>query len=58
MPGGGHRGTVRSIEIPIAGHTAPVAELPPTDPEAAQGHLPGDKVLTDPSRPATAMVIR
>ncbi|WP_328975989.1 hypothetical protein [Streptomyces canus] len=57
MPGGGHRGTVRSIEIPVAGHTAPVAELPPPD-GAAQGHLPGDRILTDPSRPTTVLVIR
>ncbi|MFE2212085.1 hypothetical protein ACFW93_08880 [Streptomyces canus] len=58
MPGGGHRGTVRSIEIPVAGHTAPVAVLPPTDGSPAQGHLPGDKILTDPSRPTTVLVIR
>ncbi|WP_329227089.1 hypothetical protein [Streptomyces canus] len=58
MPGGGHRGTVRSIEIPVAGHTAPVAELPPPDGSAAQGRLPGDKILTDPSRPTTVLVIR
>ncbi|MEU9322897.1 hypothetical protein AB0D91_03655 [Streptomyces canus] len=58
MPGGGHRGTVRSIEIPVAGHTAPVAELPPPDGSPAQGRLPGDKILTDPSRPTRVTVIR
>ncbi|MFI6434068.1 hypothetical protein [Streptomyces sp. NPDC050759] len=58
MPGGGHRGTVRSIEIPVAGRTAPVAELPPTDGSPAQGRLPGDKILTDPSRPTRVLVIR
>ncbi|KUN70785.1 hypothetical protein AQJ46_14020 [Streptomyces canus] len=58
MPGGGHRGTVRSIEIPVAGHTAPVAELPPTDDSPAQGRLPGDKILTDPSRPTRVLVTR
>ncbi|WP_329241899.1 hypothetical protein [Streptomyces canus] len=58
MPGGGHRGTVRSIEIPVAGHTAPLAELPPTDDSPAQGRLPGDKILTDPSRPTRVLVTR
>ncbi|MET9454014.1 hypothetical protein ABZY05_02810 [Streptomyces canus] len=58
MPGGGHRGTVRSIEIPVAGHTAPVAELPPTDGSPAQDRLPGDKILTDPSRPTRVLVTR
>ncbi|MFG2469243.1 hypothetical protein ACGFXB_27820 [Streptomyces canus] len=58
MPGGGHRGTVRSIEIPVAGHTAPVAELPPTDDSPAQDRLPGDKILTDPSRPTRVLVTR
>ncbi|MEU9169220.1 hypothetical protein AB0D34_15680 [Streptomyces sp. NPDC048420] len=31
VPGGAAWGTVRWIEIPVAGHAAPVAELPPTD---------------------------
>ncbi|WP_328783268.1 hypothetical protein OIE52_15820 [Streptomyces canus] len=58
MPGGGHRGTVRSIEIPVAGHTAPVAELPPPDGSHTQGRLPGNKILTDPSRQTRVLVIR
>jgi hypothetical protein len=37
---------------------APVAELPPTAGDPTQGRLPGDKVLTDPSRPTTVVVIR
>ena len=57
MPGGVHRGTVWWIEIPVAGHTAPVAELPSTEGSPAQGRLPGDKILTDPSRPTTVVVI-
>lgn len=58
MPGGVSRGTVWWIEIPVAGHTAPVAELPPTEGAPAGGRRPGDRILTDPSRPTTVVLIR
>ncbi|NEB05798.1 hypothetical protein [Streptomyces sp. SID13726] len=58
MPGGVYRGTVWWVEIPVAGHAAPVATLPPTDGDRTEGPRPGDTILTDPSRPTTVVLVR
>ncbi|GLP66604.1 hypothetical protein TUSST3_32250 [Streptomyces sp. TUS-ST3] len=58
MPGGAKRGTVWWVEIPVAGPAAPVAELPPpTDGTPTHTPVPGDNILTDPSRPTTVVVV-
>ncbi|MFJ6082183.1 hypothetical protein ACIQI8_12335 [Streptomyces sp. NPDC092369] len=52
---GGRPGTVRQVLVPLAGHPTASAALPPTDNTAA---APGDRVLLDPTRPATLVVAR
>ncbi|MFJ4790514.1 hypothetical protein [Streptomyces sp. NPDC088794] len=52
---GARPGTVRQVRVPLAGRPAASACLPPTDDTAAD---PGDRVLLDPTRPATVVVAR
>ncbi|MDH6216545.1 hypothetical protein [Streptomyces pseudovenezuelae] len=52
---GGTPGTVRQVLVPLAGHPTTSAALPPTDGTAP---TPGDRVLLDPTRPATLVVAR
>lgn len=58
LPGGARRGTVRRVEVPLAARMSPTAVIPPLDGVPVPGRLPGDRVLTDPSRPTTVVVAR
>ncbi|MFF4268374.1 hypothetical protein [Streptomyces sp. NPDC001536] len=58
LPGEGTPGTVQRVYVPLAGHPVAAAYLPPLDDTTAPGRMPGDTVLTDPSRPATVVVTR
>ena len=57
-PGAGRPGTVRQILIPLAGRFAPSAAVPAEDGSPLPGEAPGDRVLLDPSRPATVILTR
>ncbi|WP_405873493.1 hypothetical protein [Streptomyces sp. NBC_00005] len=56
-PGAGRPGTVRQVLVPLAGRPVASAVLP-ADGGAVPGRGPGDRVLFDPSRPATVVVTR
>ncbi|MCT9082807.1 hypothetical protein [Streptomyces fulvoviolaceus] len=56
--GGVRPGTVQRIVVPIAGRQTGPAVLPPFDGVAVPDRMPGDTVLTDPSRPVTVTVNR
>ncbi|MGW7209030.1 hypothetical protein [Streptomyces sp. NPDC054837] len=58
LPGKGTPGTVQRVYVPLAGHPVAAAFLPPLEGTTAPGRMPGDKVLTDASRPATVVVTR
>ncbi|KKD08306.1 hypothetical protein [Streptomyces sp. WM6386] len=58
LPGKGTPGTVQRVYVPLAGHPVAAAFLPPLEGTTAPGRMPGDKVLTDASRPTTVVVTR
>lgn len=58
LPGKGTPGTVQRVYAPLAGHPTAAAYLPPLEDTTAPGRMPGDTVLTDPSRPTTVVVTR
>lgn len=58
QPGKGTPGTVQRVYVPLAGHPVAAAYLPPLEGTTAPGRMPGDKILTDPSRPATVVLTR
>ncbi|MFJ2826318.1 hypothetical protein ACIPC1_01675 [Streptomyces sp. NPDC087263] len=57
-PGGARPGTVRQIQVPLAGQPLAVAVLPPPDGIEVPGRTPGSTVRVDPGRPATIVVTR
>ncbi|MGY6025213.1 hypothetical protein [Streptomyces spinosirectus] len=54
---GGRHGAVRQVLVPLAERLVPSVAVPP-DGAPLPGHAPGDRVLVDPSRPATVVVTR
>lgn len=59
QPGGTRPGAVRQVLLPLAGHVTPTAAVPPPgDTTPPPGLGPGDRVLLDPSRPATVVLAR
>ncbi|MDN3020677.1 hypothetical protein [Streptomyces sp. S.PB5] len=58
LPGNDRPGSVQRVYVPVAGHPAASAFLPPFDGTAPADRMPGDSIPTDPSRPATLVVTR